>query len=80
MQQPNDRPRLLITGKAYDPHIGGIETVMQQTAEYMRRYAKTKVLCCRDDLGMTQKDKIGGVPVTYAGSFGTVASCPVSLS
>ncbi|MCR4761531.1 MAG: glycosyltransferase [Oscillospiraceae bacterium] len=80
MQQPNDRPRLLITGKAYDPHIGGIETVMQQTAEYMRRYAKTKVLCCRDTIGLTRKDKIGGVPVTYAGSFGTIASCPMSLS
>ena len=74
-----NRPRLLITGKAYDPHIGGIETVMQQTAEYMRKYTKTKVLCCRDDLGLTQKDKINGVPVTYSGSFGTVASCPVSL-
>lgn len=80
MANQNNRPRLLITGKAYDPHIGGIETVMQQTAEYMRRYAKTKVLCCRDDLGMTKRAKIGGVPVTYAGSFGTLASCPVSFS
>ena len=80
MEKRNQRPRLLITGKAYDPHIGGIETVMQQTAEYMRRYAKTKVLCCRDDFGLTKKEKVHGVPVTYAGSFGTVASCPVSLS
>ena len=78
--QQNNRPRLLIAGKAYAPHIGGIETVMQQTAEYMRRYAKTKVLCCRDELGLTKKEKIRGVPVTYAGSFGTVASCPVSFS
>lgn len=74
------RPRLLIVGKAYDPHIGGIETVMRQTAEYMRRYAKVKVLCCRDDIGLTKREKIRGVPVTYAGSFGTAASCPVSLS
>ena len=80
MANQNNRPRLLITGKAYDPHIGGIETVMQQTAEYMRRYAKTKVLCCCDDFGMTKRAKIGGVPVTYAGSFGTLASCPVSFS
>ncbi|MBP0971887.1 MAG: glycosyltransferase, partial [Oscillospiraceae bacterium] len=80
MNEQKNRPRLLITGKAYDPHIGGIETVMQQTAESMRKYAKTKVLCCRDDLGMTKKDRIRGVPVTYSGSFGTVASCPVSLS
>lgn len=78
--ETKNRPRLLITGKAYDPHIGGIETVMQQTAEYMRKYAKTKVLCCRDSIGLTKQDRIHGVPVTYSGSFGTVASCPVSLS
>ncbi len=80
MNEQKNRPRLLITGKAYDPHIGGIETVMQQTAEFMRKYAKTKVLCCRDNPGMTKKDRIRRVPVTYSGSFGTVASCPVSLS
>lgn len=74
------RPRILITGKAYAPHIGGIETVMQQTAEAMRKYAKVRVLCCRDTLGMTQRERVHGVPVTYAGSFGTFASCPVSLS
>ena len=28
MADQKNRPRLLITGKAYDPHIGGIETVM----------------------------------------------------
>ncbi|MCQ2416406.1 MAG: glycosyltransferase [Oscillospiraceae bacterium] len=71
---------LLVTGKAYDPHIGGIETVMQQTAESMRKYAKVKVLCCRDDRGFTRREKIHGVPVTYAGSCGTVASCPLSFS
>ena len=80
MRQSGNRPRLLIAGKAYAPHIGGIETVMQQTAEYMRRYAKTKVLCCRDDFGLTRKEKVHGVPVTYAGSLGTFASCPVSFS
>jgi rhamnosyl/mannosyltransferase len=78
--QQNNRPRLLIAGKAYAPHIGGIETVIQQTAEYMRRYAKTKVLCCRDTPGLTKRERVHGVPVTYAGSFGTAASCPLSLS
>ena len=80
MNNQKYRPRLLITGKAYDPHIGGIETVMQQTAESMRKYAKIKVLCCRDRRGLTVRDKVHGVPVTYAGSFGTIASCPLSLS
>ena len=76
----NNRSRQLIAGKAYAPHIGGIDTVMQQTAEYMRRYARTKVLCCRDGFGMTQREKVGRVPVTYAGSLGTAASCPLSFS
>ncbi len=80
MNNRKPRPRLLIAGKAYTPHIGGIETVMQQTAEYMSRYAKTKVLCCRDNFGMTERNKIGRVPVTYAGSLGTAASCPISFS
>ena len=80
MNNQKNRPRLFITGKAYDPHIGGIETVMQQTAESMRKYAKIKVLCCRDRRGLTVRDKVHGVPVTYAGSFGTIASCPLSLS
>ena len=80
MNNQKNRPRLFITGKAYDPHIGGIETVMQQTAESMRKYAKIKVLCCRDRRGQTVRDKVHGVPVTYAGSFGTIASCPLSLS
>ena len=46
----------------------------------MRKYAKIKVLCCRDRRGLTVRDKVHGVPVTYAGSFGTIASCPLSLS
>lgn len=80
MERHSEKPRLLIAGKAYAPHIGGIETVMQQTAEYMRRYAKVSVLCCRDGAGLTKRDKINGVPVTYSSSLGTVASCPVSPS
>ena len=46
----------------------------------MRRYAKTKVLCCRDGFGLTKREKVNHVPVTYAGSLGTAASCPLSFS
>ena len=56
----NNCPRLLIAGKAYAPHIGGIETVMQQTAEAMRRYARVKVLCCRDGIGLTKRERVNG--------------------
>jgi len=80
MARHSEAPRLLIAGKAYAPHIGGIETVMQQTAEYMRRYAKVSVLCCRDGIGFTKREKLNGVSVTYSSSLGTIASCPLSLS
>ncbi len=74
------KPRILVTGKAYDPHIGGIETVMQQVAEGLRDRACVSVLTCRDDLGCTQEERIHGVPVLRCGSLGTFASCPLSLS
>lgn len=74
------QPRILITGKAYDPHIGGIETVMQQVAEGLRGGARVSVLTCRDDFGMGHKERIHHVPVERCGSLGTYASCPLSFS
>ena len=74
------RNRLVITGKAYDPHIGGIETVMQQTAEAMRLRARVRVVTCRDRIGLTSRECIHKVRVTRCGVFGVFASCPVSLS
>lgn len=75
----NAKPRVLITGKAYDPHIGGIETVMQQVAEGMKPYANVSVLTCRDSAGLAQKDRVRGIRVYRCGSLGTFASCPLSL-
>ena len=72
------KPRILIVGKAYDPHIGGIETVMQQVADGCNGRAKVSVLTCRDDWGLSQVERIHGVPVLRCGSLGTVASCPLS--
>jgi len=80
MSQQNRKPRLVITGKAYDPHIGGIETVMQQTAESMRKKARVRVVTCRDRIGATSRECIHKVKVTRCGVFGVFASCPVSLS
>ena len=74
------KPRILVTGKAYDPHIGGIETVMQQVAEGFRDRACVSVLTCRDSFGRKQKERIHNVPVLRCGSLGTFASCPLSLS
>lgn len=73
------KPLLLITGKAYAPHIGGIETVMQQVAEGMRACARVSVLTCRDRAGAAEKEIINGVSVYRCDSLGTVRSCPVSV-
>ncbi len=74
------RKRLVITGKAYDPHIGGIETVMQQTAEAMRGKYRVRVVTCRDRIGLTSREEIHKVKLTRCGVIGVFASCPVSLS
>ncbi len=80
MEPTRRKPRLLIVGKAYAPHIGGVETIMQQVAEGMRPWAKVSVLTCRDTLGAAQKDRINGVKIYRCGSLGTLRSCPVSMS
>ncbi|MGN0647550.1 MAG: glycosyltransferase [Oscillospiraceae bacterium] len=80
MGAANRNPRLLIVGKAYAPHIGGVEAVMQQVAEGMRKWARVSVLTCRDTMGAAEKDCINGVKVYRCGSLGTFRSCPVSMS
>lgn len=80
VQRRRQTPRILITGKAYAPHIGGIETVMQQVAEGLRGRACVSVLTCRDDFGGGRTERIHHVSVTRCGSLGTFASCPLSLS
>lgn len=76
--------RVLEVNKAYYPHTGGIETVVKQYSEELSLYKKLKVktLVCRDGFGRTQTEKNdwGGADLIRTGSFGTLFSCPVSLS
>lgn len=72
--------KVLEINKAYFPHIGGIESLVKQYSEELRRYCAVKTLVCRDDRGKTFVDCINGVKVTRAGSLGTYFSCPLSLS
>ncbi len=74
------KPRLLLAGKAYAPHIGGIETFMEQEAAYMRAHTKVSVLACRDGFGSATKERRNGIPVYRCGSLGTLRSCPISPS
>ena len=73
---------ILEVNKAYFPHIGGIETLVRQYSEELGRLdgVKVRTLVCRDGRGKTIREKICGVNITRAGSFGTYFKCPISLS
>ncbi|MBR6069964.1 MAG: glycosyltransferase [Ruminococcus sp.] len=73
--------RVLEVNKAYYPHIGGIESLVRQYSEELGQFgAQVRTLVCRDDTGTTIHEKMNGVGLTRAGSFGTLMSCPISLS
>ena len=73
---------VLEVNKAYFPHIGGIETLIRQYSEELGKLGgvRVKALVCRDGRGKTIREKMCGVDLTRAGSFGTYFKCPVSLS
>ncbi|MDE6424748.1 MAG: glycosyltransferase [Ruminococcus sp.] len=74
--------KILEVNKAYSPHTGGIETLVKQYSEELDKYKNIEVrtLVCRDGRGKTYSEKINGVRLTRAGSFGTYFSCPLSVS
>lgn len=74
--------RILEVNKAYFPHIGGIETLVQQYSQELGEISSVsvKTLVCRDGRGGTVREKLNGVDLTRAGSLGTYYSCPLSLS
>lgn len=73
--------KVLEVNKAYFPHIGGIETLVQQYSEELPKCgAVVRTLVCRDNFGGTSHERINGVRVIRSGSLGTFFSCPLSLS
>lgn len=74
--------RILEVNKAYYPHVGGIETLVQQYSEELKSFngVRLRTLVCRDSRGKTVRERINGVEVTRAGSLGTYFSCPLSFS
>ncbi len=72
--------RILEINKAYYPHVGGIETLVKQYAEYFEKKSNLCVLVCRDGRGRTIHEKINGVKIIRSGSLGTYFSCPLSIS
>ena len=72
--------RILEVNKFYAPHIGGIETLVQQRAEYFaqRPDVEVKVLVCQEQ-GKAETQHINGVEVIYCSSLGVFFSCPLSF-
>ena len=71
--------RILQVNKFYPPHIGGIETVIQQVSQGLKDRAEVSVLVCQPK-GRGVREVCDGGPVTRCSSWRTVASCPVSFS
>lgn len=71
--------RVLLVNKAYYPHIGGIETVVQYLAEGMMHKSKihVEVLACGGNR-RTEIRHVNGVSVRYVAQWATLFSLPVS--
>ena len=73
--------KVLEVNKFYAPHIGGIETLIQQRAEHFaqRPDVEVRVLVCQEHRQKAEVRRINGVEVYYCSSLGTYFSCPLSL-
>ncbi len=71
--------RILQINKLYFPWIGGIESVIKTAAENLKDETDMRVLVCSPK-GRGTREKINGVDVIRAGSFGMSFSMPISLS
>lgn len=73
------KPKILHINKLYHPHIGGVETVVQNLCEQMVDRSQVEVLVCGSQ-GRMSREVINGISVTRAGSMGNWLSMPISLS
>ena len=76
-----EKIKVLQVNKLYYPEIGGIEKTLQQISEGLQQEPDIdiKVLVCQKK-GRGQTDCVNGVKVHRSGSFGVLASVPLSLS
>ena len=73
--------KILEVNKFYPPHIGGIETLIAQRAEYFSSQPdiEIKILVCQEK-GKGIQETVNGAEVTRCGSMGTYFSCPLSFA
>lgn len=71
---------ILQVNKLYSPDIGGVETVVKEYSEYLKKFDDITVLCSNKNFSIKTKiELINGVKVYRCASFGTFMSMPVSL-
>jgi len=74
-----EKIKVLQVNKLYYPEVGGIEKTLQLLSEGLSKYNELEVLVCqRKGEGVTEF--VHGVKVYRAGSFGVIASVPISFS
>ncbi|EJU0475018.1 glycosyltransferase [Escherichia coli] len=73
---------ILLINKFYWPDVGGVETVVQQHANFLTTKGnKVTVLCIKKNASLkTEKINIQGVNIIRCSSLGTFFSMPLSLS
>ncbi len=71
--------KIIQATKAYSPHIGGIETVVQQLAEGFAKKdnIESNVTVC-NDLGHSSSEISNGVHINRTATYARIASLPIS--
>ncbi|QIA08527.1 glycosyltransferase [Draconibacterium halophilum] len=73
--------KILQINKFYFPDLGGIETIVQQYAEYLNKWDNVTVLCINKNFTFKTKiEIINDVNIIRCSSFGTFLSMPISIS
>jgi glycosyltransferase involved in cell wall biosynthesis len=71
------KPRILHLGKYFPPHMGGMETHLQELIEGTSDRYDIEALVA-NDYATRQVDYIGGAKITRMPTLGTVASMPIT--
>lgn len=72
--------KILQINKLYPPHLGGVESVVKDIAEFLAKDVswQSDVLVCQEK-GKRQIEKNNGVNIFRSASFGRLLSLPISL-
>src|SRR5580704_11769887 len=75
LDRTSRRLQVLHVGKFYPPHMGGIETHLQDLCGELRKSVDVRVIVASDDRSRIE-ETLGSVPVTRVPTWCTVASSP----